>query len=845
MKNKILSIALVLGMLLSIIGGIPVSAAGEAYTRAFPYAFFDYEDGVINIQGASIADGGMAGSGKCIQYTSSADGVNHDDKGIYLGGNGENVVGDVPANNTFKISFYVKVTQQLTKGNFVLFINYKNKNGVSGSTTPLKTFDPTKVNEWQKVEFEYTTTEDITITSLRMRYGGHGAHLENGNFVVGESTSVPRTYYFDDMEMTVTSPFQTIPGSGSSDGGSAPVVPTKMTLENYYMDFENGSSAIASNTNASISTTGVSNANGSMQIIQDPNNAENTVLRVTQNSATGGDEASVNFGLGEAVSSTTRAKGVIPAGGTITYTFDYYLPQAVKSSLDNLKNHPAMIISHYPGSCFAAVTGPMGTAANEWHTATFKYTNNGSSDLEVGAYQFRLCGTYNTYAQGATPASTTWTVANHTGSGYGDRIFYFDNIRVSITGPEGAPSSEDADLSLNDYEMNFEDGSTIQVAGKNVTETEAGQAAEMAVITADPANADNKVMMLTTTADYDALASTIKFSGKAGENINASTDKITAPGSIPAGGKITYKFKYYLESEVDATNTPAFSVKHTKGDALSVSADAFNTEAGVWHEAKLTYTNNKTTALALDGATLRLCGADASTQWKTADNSNLVIYFDDFTVETAEPTFPTSANLEMTGDFVAGEKVTFNHTYTATEEGAQDNSIVRFICVLNGETASLGSCRIGEEFTVPAVPKGGLLSFEVVPVDSGVLGVKIPYSYASVVGQYATLSLSDFTADGSVTATVMVENRKEDGTDMNAVLIVVLLNEKGGIVKYDELPMPCVNDDEVTDSLTITADDISKVSKASAFLWYCADGETASFTNSTLVELVEDESVTK
>ena len=844
MKNKILSIALVLGMLLSIIGDIPVSAAGEAYTRSFPYAFFDYEDGVINMQGATIVDGGMAGSGKCIQYTSSADGVNHDDKGIYLGGNGENVVGDVPANNTFKISFYVKVTQQLTKGNFVLFINYKNKNGVSGSTTPLKTFDPTKVNEWQKVEFEYTTTEDITITSLRMRYGGHGAHLENGNFVVGESTSVPRTYYFDDMEMTVTSPFQTIPGSGSSDGGSAPVVPTKMTLENYYMDFENGSSVIASNSNASITTTGITNSKGSMQIIQDPNNAENTILKVTHASATAGDEASVNFGLGEAVSSTTRAKGVIPAGGTITYTFDYYLPQAVKSSLDNLKNHPAMIISHYPGSCFAVVTGPMGTAANEWHTATFKYTNNGSSDLEVGAYQFRLCGTYNTYAQGATPASTTWTVANHTGSGYGDRTFYFDNIRVSITGPEGAPSAEEANLSLNDYSMNFEEGSTIQVAGKNVTDAEDGTADEMAVITADPANAENKALKLTTTFDYDALDSTIKFSGAAGANINSTTDKITAPGSIPAGGKITYKFKYYLASEVAAEIAPEFSVKHVTGNVTATSNTAFATTAGVWHEAKLTYTNNKTTAVSVDNAILRLCGDDATTQWK-ADGTDMVIYFDDFAVETAEAAFPTSAGLRFNGSFVAGEEVTFYHTYTATEDGAEDKSIVRFLSTVDGVTGSLGSCLMGTKFIVPEVPEDAELSFEVVPVDSGILGVKIPYSYASVVGQYATLSISDFAADGSVTASAMVENRRFDLTDINAVLIVVMYNEKGGIVKYEQVPVACVNDDEETVTHVLTAPTGVEVKKASAFLWYCKDASEHSFTNTTMVELVADKTVSK
>ena len=71
MKNKILSIALVLGILLSIISSIPVSAENNA-AKSLPYAFYDNEDGVVAMQGGIIADGGMGESEKCMNYTENS-----------------------------------------------------------------------------------------------------------------------------------------------------------------------------------------------------------------------------------------------------------------------------------------------------------------------------------------------------------------------------------------------------------------------------------------------------------------------------------------------------------------------------------------------------------------------------------------------------------------------------------------------------------------------------------------------------------------------------------------------------------------------------------------------------
>ena len=847
MKKKILSIALVLGILQMLLCSIPVSAAGEAYTRSLPYAFFDYEDGVNNVQDAQIVDGGIAGSGKCLKYIADAsDDTAHDDSKLFLGNGQSSLSGKVPANHTFKASFYLKITQELTKGNLMFIFTYKEEGATSSMTIyPMARFDKTKLNEWQKVEFDaFTPTKNAEIVGITMRFGNNGAHTQNCNFVVGDETkAVPREYYIDDMEFSVTSPHQGSTGGSGDSGGTTPSAPAKMTLADYTMDFQNGSSI--HNVGGQNATTTPSTTNGqTIQLVQDPAGGSNIVLKVDLPSSDVGDN--VGLGFSESTTSTTRAPATVPVGGKITYTFRYYIPEEVKSSPSNLRTHPSFVISHYPGSVFAKITEPAATTAQQWHTATLEYTNTGSSAKELGGYQLRFNGAYE---NGGTPAGTTWILASHTGSGYGDRTFYFDDFRVTVTDPNLPPPAETSDLSLNDYSMDFESDSSIQINGSNITDTEAGTASELACVSEDPADSNNKAMKLTLAPTAIGTASTMKFSGATG----AGTDKVTAPGTIPAGGKITYKFKYYLANEVDATVAPAFKVKHTTGGAIATQATAFETTAGQWHEAKLTYTNNATTDLAVDGATLLYSGDDANaTQWKAADGSALVIYFDDFTVETKAPSFPISSGLRFNGNFAEGEEVTFYHSFTPSEEGATDDSIVRFMCTIDGMTGSLGSCKLGDTFTVPVVPQDATLTFEVFPVDSeGVLGVKEEYSYAEVVGQYAKLNLS-FKADGSAKAEVTVENKRFDNSDINAVLIVVMLNDKNGIIDYEEKAIKCVHGATISGTdgaLTVPTDNadpaLSKVTKAAAFLWYCKDNTALSFTNTTLEELVQDKIVVK
>ena len=81
----------------------------------------------------------------------------------------------------------------------ILFINYKTAKGVSGSSTPAKTFDPTKVNEWQKVEFELSMYP-------KTYWGGTEAISYRKNnypfYLIATSTNASDAIYIDDFKVT-------------------------------------------------------------------------------------------------------------------------------------------------------------------------------------------------------------------------------------------------------------------------------------------------------------------------------------------------------------------------------------------------------------------------------------------------------------------------------------------------------------------------------------------------------------------------------------------------------------------------------------------------------------------
>lgn len=824
MKKKILSIALVLGILLSLLSSIPVSAT--AFPQSLSYAFFDYEDGVSNLEGATIVDGGISGSAKSLKYTSTA--TTYEDKLIYLGGSNEAVQGTIPLGATLKVSFYVKLSRALTAGNFELVVSGQN---IAASV------DATNTTDWQKVTFSKKAEEEWTITSMTLRFGSLSA---GGNLATADS----RSYYIDDMEISVSSPYNIAPGS------------TPMTLDDYTMDFENGSSIMMTKRSDSgdathITTTEWSNDNyAKAQLIPDPLNASNTVMKIWFASNVDGEgwlNGSSAKGLikfAESTASRSNPTGVVPPGSTLKITFRYYLPQAVKST-----NEPTLCIGYLRSdSAGGKILGPVNDPYNvnrgthpgpkpsttpyQWHTIEMKWTNTTSGNSTITLNDLRLQGNPNWYYPAA---NKSWMLPDGSSSyAFGDRAMYFDDFRITIE----AESSGDT-MSLNDYDMDFEDGSSIQVNGANVTATETGTD-EKAQLVADLVDGTNTALKVSLASAFAGSSSTMKFS-------NGTTAVETAKGKIPAGGKITYKFKYYLPQEM-AANNPEFSVYHGTGAVYAKSATPFATTPNQWHNAELVYTNNTMTKLEIGAAQLRYCGGTAGTDWAAADSGAYSIYFDDFEVVTEGPKFPESSALAFTGKFVPGQNVVFSHTFTSSDGVAGDDSLVRVVYTEDGEKGSLGSCKIGETFTVPEIPAGGTLGFEVVPVDStATLGSIATYTSAQVLGDYSVeLTLSDIsTTDGSTTANVTINNQRVDSVATKAILVVVLLDSNGAIVKSGYKAITCAAEATLTGTageLKVTPDVAGDVVKATAYLWEYT-GDAPSLSNTTMRELVADKTV--
>lgn len=413
MKKKILSIALVLGMLLSLLSSVPVSA-DAASNRSLSYAFFDYEDGVANLQDATIVDGGMAGSAKSLKYTTSA--TTYEDKALTIDGTNP-VTGTVPAGETLKVTFNLKLSRALTNGNLGLKL--------SDGTVVDATFNPANT-DWQKVTFTKVAVEELALTSLAIRFGSSEA---GGNV----TTAAQHTYYIDDMELSCA----VVPGT-------AP-----MTFDDYTMDFENGSSVTFNG--AHITAEGVSSGSDARgQLIADPTNPSNTVMSIYLASNVDGEgykngsREVMALRFAESTVSTNLPTGTIAPGETLKLTFRYYLPQEMESSNKPtfawLYRHGASSVGHLipvNDPYYNTGTTPA-TEANQWHTVEFKWTNNGTSDRVIGsAYNnFRIQASSNYHYPAA---NKSWIVSGgSTSYNFGNRYMYFDDFRFTI----GSDSSE-------------------------------------------------------------------------------------------------------------------------------------------------------------------------------------------------------------------------------------------------------------------------------------------------------------------------------------------------------------------------------------------------------------------
>jgi|GEM_PF-2114900 len=177
------------------------------------------------------------------------------------------------------------------------------------------------------------------------------------------------------------------------------------------------------------------------------------------------------------------------------------------------------------------------------------------------------------------------------------------------------PIGDDYIADLSAYRMSFENGGSLRMSKDgnyyNVQEaTATTNGNETFQIVANP-NGGGKVVKLDLVGSLGGNGSSIALTKN---TASASTGEASA--SLPAGATITFTFKYYWAQEMDASNNPAFCIYNSTGSKFATGTD-FKTEAGKWHRAVLTYTNDTGAAISLGNAQIRFCGAnDPSKTWK-------------------------------------------------------------------------------------------------------------------------------------------------------------------------------------------------------------------------------------
>lgn len=224
--------------------------------------------------------------------------------------------------------------------------------------------------------------------------------------------------------------------------------------------------------------------------------------------------------------------------------------------------------------------------------------------------------------------------------------------------------------------------------------------------------------------------------------------------------------------------------------------------------------------------------------------SGLTYYLDDVAIRKKaatepEPTgypLPYATNLTLESTNVVNGTATFSYEFqTEIEDVYEGKSVVRVIKELeDGKSVTLaqltGSTNVFE-YVIPEAAIGGTLRFEIMPFTEGsetsapVAGAVYKIKADDMVKTAFTITptLGKFdAASGSITGSLFVENNKADDSDMNMFLAIILYDEDNGVVRFDSKPISVTkgNSDTITLSVT-TADDpeLKPIVKAKAFVW--------------------------
>lgn len=389
--KKGLAVILALAVCISIIC-IPASAVGSKSTSAngLPYMLCNYENEIVNISGGEIVEGGMGGSGNALQLTTTS-GQDHTLKNKW----GSNFGATIPAGSTLRISFGVKFAEAVEGNATFALISYQ----IGGYAAECKVSSPA-ADEWYTVVMEKTLDEEKIMQAAWLRCSGF-----------------EQTILIDDFEASI------VPADKADQIEN---------MDNYYASYEGEVAPFAIFDSGYRNATTTERVVGAktIQVVANPEGA-GKVVKYTADTTVGA--ASTDLLISNSTSTGQYEGGKAPAGivnpgETATIRFKYYLGTAISPD-----NNPGMSVlmkdinnvEHY----FEGET--IATTAGVWHTAVLTYTNDTEEAVEFGGKYtwLRLCKNYAAVS-GSMKAAVITEGTN------GDRVIYFDDMEMYITGAE-------------------------------------------------------------------------------------------------------------------------------------------------------------------------------------------------------------------------------------------------------------------------------------------------------------------------------------------------------------------------------------------------------------------------
>ena len=212
--------------------------------------------------------------------------------------------------------------------------------------------------------------------------------------------------------------------------------------------------------------------------------------------------------------------------------------------------------------------------------------------------------------------------------------------------------------------------------------------------------------------------------------------------------------------------------------------------------------------------------------------ADMTYYVDDFTVgESKEANvfpFPYAEDAMVTGNMLAGDTLTLEYTYVSEAGKEQGASFVRVVKELAGGDFVAGLFETEDnwfEYTIPKEVSGSSIRFEILPVaKDGTPGVieRVPVVVVKHP-QVVQPSLSEFDAESaSVTGSLYAENNAPGGEDLELFIVVAVYDKNGCAVRMNSKSVSIPAEDSAEIACTVsTAEEAgyAPIHKAKLYVW--------------------------